>query len=485
MPLLPSPSVLHGLSGGQLATRLLRSLRCWLWWQEFYGDQGRFQEPSLALGYGQLRDRLFSPSHPRQETATPAMVERACQGSQCLCQVTTQQLLRRSGLPDPLADWVQGVAGLSGLTAAAVEGYLDQRPFAVVHRALRQDLQHLAQIGWLGQAAGGKVYPLPRDRWPSLPSAADRPGQGLAPADQQLLLTILEPLAFVHPQLPVVMDHLWQQVNDSPQPGNRPGLPQPRVFIHLDYILPEVVQEQVDQHQADIEKLWQSADGGVIQFDNWSPRQQQLRRVTVYPVCFHYARRAKYLSAYGLDPSGQLGWHNYRLDRIQSPRITVLPWGDPAVPEDLKHLRHTGQLPTPSTVDQALQEAWGFNFYLPRALLILRFPPAFARDYVQDTVRHPSFQPIPYPALPDRVRATVADRPSQEAILTLLAQRPPTDAYYQGWMRVGDINVTMRLRDWRPQAEVIAPSPVRQQMIAEAHQELKRYGPSSLQFRNQ
>jgi CRISPR-associated protein (TIGR03985 family) len=33
----------------------------------------------------------------------------------------------------------------------------------------------------------------------------------------------------------------------------------------------------------------------------------------------------------------------------------------------------------------------------------------------------------------------------------------------------------MRLRDWRPQAEVIAPWVVRQQMIAEAEQELNQY----------
>ena len=412
-------------------------------------------------------------------------MQRACHGSQCLCQVTTRQLLQRSGLPGSLADWVQGVASHSGLTAATVEPYLDQRPFAVVHRVLRQDLHHLAQIGWLAQESGGKFRPLPRDLWPSPAADADHPGQGLATADQQLLLTVLEPLAFVHPQLPVVIDHLWQRVNGPNHYPGRPSQPQPRVFIHLDYILPEPVQEQVDQHQADIEKLWQSADGGVIQFDNWSTRQQQLHRVTVYPVCFHYARRAKYLSAYGLNPSGQLGWHNYRLDRIHSPRITVLPWGDPAVPEALKHLRHTGQLPTPSTVDQALQEAWGFNFYLPKALLILRFPPAFARDYVQDTMRHPSFLPISHQALPALVRATVRDRSSQAAILALLAQRPPTDAYYQGWMRVGDINVTMRLRDWRPQAEVIAPGSVRQQMIAEAQQELERYGASSLEFSGQ
>ena len=51
----------------------------------------------------------------------------------------------------------------------------------------------------------------------------------------------------------------------------------------------------------------------------------------------------------------------------------------------------------------------------------------------------------------------------------------------EGWLQqVGDINVTMRLRDWRPMGEVIAPLVVRQQMMAEAQQELAGYGAMGL-----
>lgn len=232
----------------------------------------------------------------------------------------------------------------------------------------------------------------------------------------------------------------------------------------------------MDQHQTDIERLWQVPEGGVIQFENWSARTQQASLVTVYPVCFHYARRAKYLSAYGLDPTGEIGWHNYRLDRILSPRIRVLPWGDPAVPEVLKVRRRQGQLPQPQAVEAALEEAWGFNFYLPRALLIMRFPPEFARWYVQDTERHPTFRAIAYADLAELVQSQIPEAAEAEAILQVVAQKPPTDAYYWGWIRVGDINVTMRLRDWRPQGEVIAPLVMRQQMMAEAQEELNHYG---------
>ncbi|WP_256995537.1 TIGR03985 family CRISPR-associated protein [Halomicronema hongdechloris] len=232
----------------------------------------------------------------------------------------------------------------------------------------------------------------------------------------------------------------------------------------------------MDSYQQQIEALWQTPDGGVIQFDNWVVRQRRTATVTVYPVCVHYARRAKYLSAYGQDPDGHIGWHNYRLDRIRSPHLRVLPWGDPAVPPELKTLRDTGQLPTPEQVQVQLAAAWGFNFYLPKALLIMRFEPEFAHGYVQDTERHPTFGPVSYGELAQLVHIEVAEATEQQEILQVLAQRPATDAYYRGWMRVGDINVTMRLRDWRPQGEVIAPLVVRQQMMSEAARELDNYG---------
>nr|WP_293160386.1 TIGR03985 family CRISPR-associated protein [Okeania sp. SIO2C9] len=53
-----------------------------------------------------------------------------------------------------------------------------------------------------------------------------------------------------------------------------------------------------------------------------------------------------------------------------------------------------GKLPTIEYVEQELEKAWGFNLYLPRDLLIMRFESKFARWYVDDTVRHPTFQPI-------------------------------------------------------------------------------------------
>ena len=239
--------------------------------------------------------------------------------------------------------------------------------------------------------------------------------------------------------------------------------------------MPADIQEQVDTHQTVIEQLWRTREGGVIQFKNRLARQERVATVTVYPVCLHYARRAKYLSAYGRDPDGKIAWHNYRLDRIVSQRVKVLPWGDTEVPQQLKAMRDRGELPTPAVIEAALEEAWGFNFYLPKAWLLMRFPPTFARWYVDKTERHPTFKQVDYGEL----RSLIAQHvplTEQEPVWQIVTRRSAADVYYAGWVRVGDINVVMRLRDWRPKGEVIAPWPLRQQMIEEARQEVATYG---------
>lgn len=249
--------------------------------------------------------------------------------------------------------------------------------------------------------------------------------------------------------------------------------------MHLDYIFSDEVQDRVDSYQETIESLWRLPEGGVVMFDYGRVQLSQgcieSKTVVVYPVCFHYARRAKYLSGYGIDPDGKLGWHNYRLDRILSDQVWTLPWGDERIPQVLKEKHRVGELPTSEEVEEALQEAWGLNFYEERQLLIMRFPAEFARWYVKDTIRHRTFQPIAHRELPRLVKQCVRDRTSAKQILELIKRKPSTDSYFWGWIRVPDINITMRLRDWRPNGEVIAPLEMRSQMQREAELELQNY----------
>jgi len=475
----PSPGILQWLSGGQFASRLVRSLRLWWLLNRLYGAECHWAtELEPPFRYGALRDRLFAPSHPQSEALSVATIVAACRGTECVCQRSLRSLLTDDSCSQSIPEWITETAQRTGLAAAAIAACLDQAPFAVTHRSLRQDLALLVHQGWLGQVPHRGYICLSASQWPKPPAEAvpTLDGSGLSPAQTGQLVHILESIAFVQPNLHVVINSLWEQVGQlHTSATQRSQSPSRRIFLHLDYILSPEAQEQVDDLQQQIESLWQTPDGGVIQFETWVAKEQRLARVTVYPVCLHYARRAKYLSAYGTDPFGQVAWHNYRLDRIRSQRLRVLPWGDPEVPASLKQQRKTGTLPTPEWIEQQLEEAWGFNFYFPKALLILRFPVLFAKDYVDDTVRHSTFRKISYAQLFLLVEQQIANRQERQAVLQILQQKSPDDAYYQAWVRVGDINVTMRLRDWRPQGEVIAPLSLRQQMQAEVEEERSHY----------
>jgi hypothetical protein len=132
---------------------------------------------------------------------------------------------------------------------------------------------------------------------------------GLSKTQLWGLLRVLESVAFVQPNLEVVVQSLWEAlVADSVKPIHRKEPePQQRIFIHFDYILSDEKQDQVDGYQEQIELLWRDPIGGVINFKTWIPAQEKRVEVTVYPVCLHYVRRAKYLSAFGFDPEGKLG----------------------------------------------------------------------------------------------------------------------------------------------------------------------------------
>ncbi|ARV60602.1 CRISPR-associated protein [Nostocales cyanobacterium HT-58-2] len=477
-PYLPTAEILHWLAAGQLANRLHRSMRLWVLLNKLYSEEHWASSLPKIFTYAQLRDRLFSPTHSRSDKLSASQVVNSCQDLSCICHKSLQDWVFHTDTYLSKSEWQQAVVQLTGISTTDLEQQLQQYPFATVHRSIREDLKYLTQQGWLVAHSQGQYSCRPFQELPTPPTAISP-----APNFAQLsvpqtweLLRVLESISFVQPNLEVVVRDLWEQVTDIATPSHKLKTePQQRIFIHLDYILSDEMQDRVDTHQEQIEQLWHRPPGGVVQFEYWLASEERKVNVTVYPVCLHYLRRAKYLSAYGIDPQGKIDWHNYRLDRIASPHLQVLAWGDPSVPKPLKELWRTGQLPQPEEVKQHLDTAWGFNFYLKRELLILRFPPAFARWYVDDTVRHPTFQPVDYEQLPKLIATSVLSPVEQKQLLEIIKQRDKNDRYYQAWIRTGDINVLMRLRDWRPNGEVIAPLSVRHRLKEEAIQELSNY----------
>ena len=499
----PTVQILNWLVQGNLASSMSRAVRFWVILGMIYRDRLLTD----VFRYPDLRDHLYSSQHPTSEKLKSESFINGCSDLHCICAKSLNHWLHPS---DAMRSQLQA---LTGFNLQQCETALSQSPFATVHRSLRGDLEKLAQIGWLKVLPRGEFQILPVDLLPQLSpdiyavsnlglinerSLSQLPmvntwlSQNLSRQQCLDLLVALDTLSMVQPNLELLLASLSELLIAEQDSDRLLSKHQklPHTFVNLDYILPPEVQDRVDDYHKQLEDLWHTADSGVIQFNyemiqqnsvlkptDFSSFSSQVKQITVYPVCIHYLRRAKYLSAYGIDPDGNMGWHNYRLDRITSGSLKVLAWGDRHVPKALKQLRNSGKLPTSQEVEIELGKAWGFKFYEEPQLLLLRFSEDFARWYVDNTVRHPTFRAVPYARIAPLLQKAVSDDYERDIILEILRQRDPSDRYYQALIRPNDINIIQRLRDWRPNGEVLAPISLRQRMVDEATQELMHYLP--------
>ncbi|MGB3532912.1 MAG: TIGR03985 family CRISPR-associated protein [Microcoleaceae cyanobacterium] len=471
----PTTETLQWLAAGRLASRLQRSIRLWILLKSFYGSKINLADNlPQPFNYKEVRSRLFSKTHPISDRLTAKQIAKKCTDQHCICHYSVQQFLEQELSADQITVWQTEIKQLTAWSEEELQKQLKTHPFLTVHRTIRDDLKHLVNMGYLKQAEAGSYRCCDIENW-STPPLTQTENDSLLKLPKKFtgqFLRILESIAFIEPNLEFIIQSIWEKLTTSSTVNF--SEPQRRIFIHLNYILSDEDQDRVDTYQQQIEELWQQPEAGVIQFESWVPRKEKKAKLTVYPVCFHYAKRAKYLSAYGIDPDGKLGWHNYRLDRIISDKLTILNWGDPQIPEELHQLWQQQKLPTTDEVEEALEAAWGLNFYLPKDLLIMRFGEWFARWYVNNTERHATFKPIKYKELP-RLIQKYANIEEKKELLELVKNRSSKDQYYSAWIRNGDINVIMRLRDWRSNGEVIAPLSLRQRMKQEALKELENY----------
>jgi CRISPR-associated protein (TIGR03985 family) len=107
--------------------------------------------------------------------------------------------------------------------------------------------------------------------------------------------------------------------------------------------------------------------------------------------------------------------------------------------------------------------------------MILRFDHSFYKGYVQDTVRHDTFEQVSYTNVKQLIHKHTHNLAHRQELLKIWQQRSPEDAYYIAKYRVGDSNVLLRLRAWRPKMEVLLPWELRQQIRVEVAQEQALY----------
>jgi len=192
-------------------------------------------------------------------------------------------------------------------------------------------------------------------------------------------------------------------------------------------------------------------------------------------------QRAVYLCAIGQDPEQKREGYNFRLDKIE--HIIPLDWNNPEIPQCLRQ-RYPHNLPTPDDIEEEIEKnAWGFDFYLPSRLLLLRFErnfhdlrfaAALRYRYIKDTFRHETFERIRYQKAIQLIQQHTP-KPYQQKLLAVLKSRSSQDAYYKAWYREGDTNIGLRLRAWRPKGEVLLPWELRSEIAQEVALEFQNY----------
>ncbi|MCU0527761.1 MAG: TIGR03985 family CRISPR-associated protein [Elainella sp. Prado103] len=429
----PQVELLQWLARGSLKQNLLRSIRLWVWLQSLYGHH-RLDLPA-SFTYTDWRDAFFSSTHPKGESS-PTLHD-----PDCACAKPTAGWLftAQTGLLAP--EWKQLLQQQTGASPATIEDWLQKRLFAVTRRSLFADLQVLAELGWLTMTAQGYALVF---RLPTRPSAPET----MEP------LELLE-LGFLNPQLETIAESLAHPIAEVQ-----------RFYLEVDYIVSQS-QRRLEGWLEQLKALWQVHPVQPIRL-HYQSAKFGITICIIYPVCLYYAQRAVYLCGFGETPlKGH--WYHYRLDKIT--QMEPLAWNDRSIPKILRQRRTT--LPTPEYIREQMRSAWGFDFYLPAQLMLLRFEQSFHDRYIQGTFRHHTFARLSYAEVTQMIHQWAGAE--QQALLKIIQQRSDQDAYYRVNYRMGDTNVGLRLRAWRPKLEVLLPWELRQQMIREIELERSFY----------
>ncbi|MBX9256500.1 TIGR03985 family CRISPR-associated protein [Desmonostoc muscorum CCALA 125] len=442
---VPHVELLQWLARGSLKQNLGRAIRLWVWLRSLYGDNQERVISENSFSYVDWRNAFFSATHPKGEEI-PQIHD-----SHCPCVKTTAQWLFNEKTGIVSHQWQELLLAYTGITEFKLNEILNQRLFGVTRRSLQGDLEILAKLGWV-LYKNEKYYRI--SEFPLRPITSR---DEIYPSK----LSAYE-LNFLHEDLVAIAQNHSQQIN---------GIQ--RFFIGLDYVIPPTTLDLVDDWQYELRQIWTKTPVPSIKITYDSARTRNVVTCIVYPVCIYYMQRAVYLCAYGESPDRKTDWYNFRLDRIQE--ITSLEWNDVEIPQHLQERHQQPSLLSPDYIAQEMANAWGFDFYFPSRLMLLRFDGDYNERYIQNTIRHKTFKAITYQQAQRLIRREITHVQHQQALLKVLVNRSPQDAYYQVYYRHQDNGIMMRLRAWRPRCEVLLPFDLRQSIATDVAEEFQLY----------
>ncbi|MEH1992115.1 TIGR03985 family CRISPR-associated protein [Nostoc sp.] len=454
---IPDIELLQCLGHGYLKQNLVRAIRLWVWLRLLYGSEGASlygdnQERMVlddSFSYADWRNVFFSSTHPKGEEIPPI------HDSHCPCAKTVAEWLFTEKTGIVASQWRKLILAHTGMDESELDTLLQRRLFGVTRRSLQGDLEILAKLGWL-------VY-----KYQKYYRVSEFPPHPVTTKDQASAAKVgAYELSFMDEDLVGFAENHSQKINGVQ-----------RFFLKLDYVIPRSTLDAVDDCQYELRQLWAKTPVPPIKLTYGSARLANNVDCIVYPVCIYYVQRAVYLCAYGESPQKDTNWYNFRLDRIRN--LVALEWTDPKLPSNLQQQYQQKSLPNPDDIALQMSKAWGFDFYLPSQLMLLRFDRQFCDRYVKGTERHDTFEEISYQQVKRLIQSEIK-QPQQQDLLKVLAKRSETDAYYQAYIRYQDNehrdnNLVMRLRAWQPKVEVLTPWDLRQSFAADAATQFMLY----------
>ncbi len=476
---LPTVELLQLLARGSLRQNLPKAVRLWVILRSHYG--GETDPLKLQLGetftYSNWSQKFFTETdrYHKDYTIPPN------HDPQCPCAQTISHWLFDSDLGVDKEEWQQSFLKLYPMPQQDLERLLsagmipeekkgsnqkslpENRLFAVTSKNLQYDFNALVEMGWLRvqKVSQGKSKRLKTlySHVKELPDFAITPNNVGSDLEMGVGNVIPNDLADF-------FDDFGRSINGEQ-----------RFFLDIEYIVHRQLSQQIDGIRKQLKEIWHQSQISPIKITyasarNFQRHQDEGEQYIVYPVCIYYSHRAPYLFAFGQNPrdESKIDWYDYRLDRIQN--LQKLKWDEVDIAGFSPKIC---DLKTPQLIESLRTQAWGFDFYKPHEVLLLRFNCYFHSRYIEGTEREEIFKQITYKQAQTLINNSDSKIEEKQLIVAAFQARSKSDIYCRVNYRVGDYNAIMRLRAWGPEVEVFLPGHLRKIMADDIEKTLISY----------
>ena len=480
----PDVELLQILARGSLKQNLPKAVRLWVILRSIYGP---FSDPVKVklddkFTYNDWCERFFTEFEYHKNDKIPIYHD-----PKCPCAKTIPDWLFEPSIGSNAREWKKSFIQLYPITKQQLDNLLifgiintqknqtkqqKIRLLAKTRKNFQYDFQALVSMGWLQARQVKTNHHLNKfqTQYIKVSSFPDF----ITSTPPQEVVENQEVGNVIQNDLADFFDDFGRKINNEQ-----------RFFLDLEYIVHHQLSSTINTFREKLKEIWHSQPIPPIKITyvsarNFQDRQDDGEDYIVYPVCIYYSQRAPYLFGYGQTPKDDSGtridWYDYRLDRIK--KLEVLDWNRVNLPNfSLKRC----QSKTPAEIEKKRSEAWGFDFYKPQDVLLIRFELYFHNLYIQGTEREKIFKKISYKQAQSLIKSSQSNLEHKQQLLKIIKSRSPQDIYCRVNYRKDDYNIIMRLRAWGAKVEVLSPWDLRQTMTENIKETWKLYNSNTIQ----